>query len=94
MEATGGMSETLRKFLGYWTTEHTLLRGQTKMFDQWIAAINAINAGRAQRGYFARGGVNSSWRTSQQQQQQQQTAFSCSLSQQQYQQAPQVFSLA
>ena len=112
MEATGGMSETLRKILRYWTMEHTtfgtsystrtlakevsytLIRGQAKMFDRWIAAINAVNAGRVQRGSFAQGGVRPLWRTSQQQQQQQQTAFSCSLSQQQYQQAPQVLSLA
>jgi len=111
MEATGGMSETLRKFLRYWTMEHTtfgtsystrtlakevsytLIRGQAKMFDRWIAAINAVNAGRVQRGSFAQGGVRPLWHTSQQQQQQQ-TAFSCSLSQQQYQQAPQVLSLA
>ena len=76
MEATGGMSKTLRKLLRDWTLErsalgitydtkdlvkevsYTLLRGQTRLLNTWLAKVHAIQAGRAHRGTYVRGGYH------------------------------------
>ena len=76
MEATGGMSKTLRALLREWTLERsalgitydtknlvkevsfTLLRGQTKMLNERLTRVYAIQVGFAQRGSHVRGGYH------------------------------------